>query len=275
MPNMDRDTVDSFGDEWSRFRQDQLDRQELETLFQNYFAIFPWNSLPPDATGFDMGCGSGRWARLVAPRVGHLTCIDPSPDALSVAADALAEQSNVTFVSAGVSGSGLKPSSQDFGYSLGVLHHIPDTLGGLNSCTALLRPGAPFLLYLYYRFDNRPAWFRVVWWLSNLIRKLIVKLPPSLKGLTTDFLAVLLYFPIARSAAVAEYLGLRIDHWPLSSYRHTSFYTMRTDSRDRFGTPMEHRFTRDEIQMMMESAGLERIRFSESVPFWCAVGFRK
>ena len=25
-----------------------------------------------------MGCGSGRWASLVAPRVGHLNCIDPS-----------------------------------------------------------------------------------------------------------------------------------------------------------------------------------------------------
>jgi methylase of polypeptide subunit release factors len=31
-----------------------------------------------------MGCGSGRWARFVAPHVGRLHCIDPS-SALAVA----------------------------------------------------------------------------------------------------------------------------------------------------------------------------------------------
>ena len=29
------------------------------------------------------------------------------------------------------------------------------------------------------------------------------------------------------------------------------------------------------ISSMMEKAGLERIQFSENMPFWCAVGFRK
>ena len=45
---------------------------ESERVFGDYFAIFPWDQLPPAAEGFDMGCGSGRWARFVAPRVGRL-----------------------------------------------------------------------------------------------------------------------------------------------------------------------------------------------------------
>ena len=49
---------------------------------------------------------------------------------------------------------------------------------------------------------------------------------------------------------------------------------MRTDSRDRFGTPLEQRFTRKEIEKMMESAGLKDITFSEETPFWCAVGIK-
>ena len=48
----------------------------------------------------------------------------------------------------------------DFGYALGVLHHVPNTQEGLNSCIKLLKPGAPFLVYLYYSFDNRPNWYR-------------------------------------------------------------------------------------------------------------------
>ena len=54
----------------------------------------------------------------------------------------------------------LAPGSMDFGYSLGVLHHVPDTLAGIKACAKALKPGAPFLVYLYYAFDNRPAWFR-------------------------------------------------------------------------------------------------------------------
>ena len=64
------DTVKSFGDEWSRFDQSQLSEAEALKIFDEYFAIFPWDALPPNASGFDMGCGSGRWARLMAPRVG-------------------------------------------------------------------------------------------------------------------------------------------------------------------------------------------------------------
>ena len=58
--NLDTDTVDSFGDEWTRFDQSELKNSESLKIFNEYFAVFPWESLPNDATGFDMGCGTGR-----------------------------------------------------------------------------------------------------------------------------------------------------------------------------------------------------------------------
>ena len=60
----------------------------------------------------------------------------------------------------------------------------------------------------------------------------------------------------------------------LSEYRERSFYSMRTDARDRFGTPLEKRFRAAEIRQMMSEAGLTDVRLSASPPFWCAVGFR-
>jgi hypothetical protein len=50
---------------------------------------------------------------------------------------------------------------------------------------------------------------------------------------------------------------------------------MRTDALDRFGTRLERRFTADQIKDMMEKAGLNRIKFSDSAPYWCAVGYKK
>ena len=57
--------------------------------------------------------------------------------------------------------------------------------------------------------------------------------------------------------------------------RHCSFYTLRTDARDRFGTPLERRFSRAQIRAMCSAAGLVDLRFSTRAPFWCVVGFRQ
>jgi SAM-dependent methyltransferase len=272
--NLDVDTVNSFGDEWSRFDQSALSVEEAGKIFDEYFAVFPWEKLPKDATGFDMGCGSGRWAKLMAPRVGHLHCIDPS-SALEVAKIALATAKNVSFHRASVDEYPLPPDSQDFGYSLGVLHHVPDTAGAIKACVAMLKPGAPFQVYLYYAFDNRSAAFKVAWRCSDLLRRAICKLPAKLKHLLTDVLAAVLYYPLARFALLVERLGFGVGSIPLSYYRSHSFYTMRTDSRDRFGTPLEQRFTRKEVGAMLEEAGLRDVQFSDRAPYWCAVGIKR
>lgn len=273
MKNIDNKVVSSFGDEWSRFDQTGMSDVEARSIFEKYFALFPWENLAQGAEGFDMGCGSGRWARFVAPRVRRLHCIDPSA-AVEVARKNLSEFKNIEFHLGSVDESKLQPSSQDFGYSLGVLHHVPDTAAAIRSCVALLKPGAPLLLYLYYAFDNRSIGYRSLWRISDWMRRLIIRLPPELKHRITDLLAAILYWPLARSSKVLENLGIPIESVPLSSYRHLSFYTMRTDSRDRFGTPLEQRFTREHIKNMMLQAGLIDIQFSNAVPYWCAVGVK-
>ena len=241
-------------------------------LFQEYFAVFPWQSLPDHAAGFDAGCGSGRWAALVAPRVGHLHCVDASADALAVARNKLAGATNVSFYEASLDAMPLADGSMDFGYSLGVLHHLPDPRAGLAACVRKLKPGAPMLVYIYYAFDNRPAWFRLLWRASDYLRRAVAKAPFRLKSAIAELFAALVYWPLARGAKLFGNLGVDVANWPLSAYRWRSYYSMRTDALDRFGTRLEHRMTRAQIRTMMELAGLREIRFSDAVPFWCAVG---
>ena len=272
--NLDPATVDSFGDEWSRFDQSGMSDAEAEAIFADYFSLFPWERLTGKAIGFDMGCGSGRWARWVAPRVAHLHCIDPSA-AIEIARTNLATLQNVSFHQASLDDSPLSPGSQDFGYSLGVLHHVPDTAAAIRSCCALLKPGAPFLLYLYYAFDNRHFLFRAAWRCSDVLRRIICRLPPRAKHVVTDLLAAIVYAPLAVISRALERIGFNVSGIPLSYYRNRSWYTMRTDSRDRFGTPLEQRFSQEQIRRMMVSAGLQDVRFSEHAPFWCALGIKE
>lgn len=273
MQNIDEETVASFGDEWTRFDQSGMSNDEARKVFNEYFAIFPWDTLPPGAEGFDMGCGSGRWARWVAPKVGKLHCIDPS-NAIEIARVNLSAHGNTSFHQASVDSQCLPSNSQDFGYSLGVLHHVPDTAAAIRSCVDLLKPGAPLLLYLYYAFDNRPWWFHAIWRASDLARQLIYRLPPAIKHLTTDAIALLIYMPLSVISKLTEWIGFNVGSIPLSYYRKHSFYTMRTDARDRFGTPLERRFTRHQIGEMMKFAGLVNVCFSDAAPYWCAIGYK-
>jgi len=273
--NIDPQTVEGFGREWAAFDQAALGEREHRALFDAYFSIFPWDRLPPGAEGFDLGCGSGRWAAGVAPRVGRLHCIDPSEQALAIAKHNLRAVPNVHCHLAAADTIPLEDDSQDFGYSLGVLHHIPDTASALADCVRKLKVGAPFLLYLYYNLDGRPTWYRAIWHVTELGRRLLARLPFPVKRAATTTIAGLVYWPLARTARMGERLGLDISQIPLSYYRNLSFYSMRTDALDRFGTRLEQRFSRSQIEEMMNRAGLTDIRFREMEPYWVAVGKRR
>jgi SAM-dependent methyltransferase len=275
MRNVDEGTVEGFGDEWSRFDQAAVTVDEQRSGFERYFRIFPWGQIGSESIGFDAGCGSGRWAALASEQVKTLHCVDASERALAVARRRLADRPNVVFHHASVADLPFDDDSMDFGYSLGVLHHVPDTAAGIAACARKLKPGAPLLVYLYYAFDNRPPWFRTVWKASDVGRRIISRMPHPLRYATSQVIAASVYWPLARSARLLESFGVPVDNLPLSAYRDTSFYGMRTDALDRFGTRLEQRFTRGEIEKMMTAAGLEHVRFNDDVPFWCAVGYKR
>jgi len=243
-------------------------------MFSDYFSLFDWAALPAGAVGADIGCGSGRWAQVVAPRVGHLVLIDASPEAIRVAKSNLSGVPNASFVIASVGALPIDEASLDFAYSLGVLHHVPDTAAAIAAVAAKLKKGAPFLVYLYYAFDNRGFAYRALWRISDVIRRAVSRLPHGLRYLVSQVIAVFVYWPLARTALVIERLGKLPADWPLAYYRDKPFYVLRTDALDRFGTRLEQRFTRDEIRSMLANAGFVDIRSSDRAPYWCVIGVK-
>lgn len=271
MTNRDDAVVDDFGDEWARFDQSALSQEEWERLARSYFAAFPWDDLPAGSLGVDVGCGSGRWAQWMAPRLGRLVCADPSRQAAEVARRTLRGHANCVVVQASVDALPVAPGTADVVYSLGVLHHVPDTSAAVADCVALLRPGGILYLYLYYSFENRPAWFRGLWRVSDAGRTLVSRAPRPVKNGVCEVLAVTVYWPLARLALLLERMGVDPSGLPLAPYRHLSLYSMRTDARDRFGTRLEKRFSRAEITTLLTDAGLVDIRIPDEHPYWIAV----
>ncbi len=274
MRNADTRTVESFGAEWTTFDQTGASPVDLDRMFEEFFLVFPWGEISTEAEGFDVGCGSGRWAARVAPRVGKLHCVDASSAALDSARRALDGQDNCVFHEASVDCMPIPDASMDFGYALGVLHHVPEPLEAIRSCVEKLRPGAPLLVYMYYALDNRPPWFRLLWKATDLARRAVCRMPHTMKVVVTSAIAVTVYWPFARLARAAEDRGRSVESFPLAYYRRRGLYTMRTDALDRFGTPLERRFTSAEVVGSLQAAGLEDVELSPEPPFWCAVGRR-
>lgn len=273
--NVDPLTVESFGEEWERFSYIDQDTAEVRKAFDEYFRIFPWDDLPQGARGADFGCGSGRWARYVLPRVGSLICLDASEKSIASARRNLPSNDRVTFVQALIDEHmPIEDGSLDFAYSLGVLHHIPDTRAALAACTRKLKSGAPFLLYLYYALENRPIWYRAIWRASDVVRRRVSAIPMPARRYVTDLVALSVYWPLSRVASVVERAGVDPSLVPLAAYRAMPMYMLKNDAYDRLATPLEQRFTASEIREMMAEAGLRDIVIGDQGPFWCAVGRR-
>jgi len=267
--NIDLNTAESFGEEWEKFDQTNLSYNEALERFNEYFHLFPWDSLPDNAEGIDIGCGSGRWDKFVATKVAKLHCVEPAERAIAVAKRNLSQYKNIVFHQKSLDDLEILDETMDFCFSLGVLHHVPDTLKALEKCASFLKPGAPFLGYLYYDFENKSKFFRLIWKFSDLFRRVISKLPPGSKNFYCDLIALLVYLPITNCLKLLDLIGIKVDSLPLSYYKDYSFYTMRTDARDRFGTPVEKRFSRKDIVRMCEKSGLKEIVFSKTKPYWC------
>jgi 2-polyprenyl-3-methyl-5-hydroxy-6-metoxy-1,4-benzoquinol methylase len=271
MTNFDPNTVESFGSEWHRFDQSGLDEHELQAVFNDYFQIVPTEIFDQNSIVADIGCGSGRWASVIAPKVGKLVCFEPS-QALEVAKKNLASHENVEIHNLSIDQLENYSENFDFAYSLGVVHHIPDTEKAIFDCVKTVKPGGYCLFYIYYALDNRPFWFRGIWYASNLIRHFVASRSETLKDVLCDIIAFSIYVPFKLLNATLKKMRISTKNIPLTYYSDKSILTLRTDARDRFGTPLEQRFSRIQIEKMLQDAGLNEIEFSNQAPFWCVIG---
>lgn len=269
--NTDHNTVDSFGDEWAKF--DTFTHQDIATAGAEYFDIVTNQMLNLQSTVLDVGCGTGRWSMYVANRAKYIEAIDPSSAVVS--AQQLTQHiANIRITKASADAIPFANNSFDFVFSLGVLHHIPNTQQAIKDAVSKLKPQGWFLVYLYYSLDNRGVVYKAIFYASNAVRLLVNKLPAKLKLIVCDAIAVLVYMPLVLLCRGLCKIGLQAvaKKIPLYYYIDKNFYIIRNDALDRFGTPLEQRFSKTEVETMLHNAGLGNITFSNQQPYWHAVG---
>ena len=264
--NADSRTVDSFGEEWNRFAG--FSEEETRKAGEQYFDIVTDEMLNKNSLALDIGCGTGRWSKFISPRVKFVEAIDPG-EAVHAAVSLTKSCGNVRITQAGFGKIPFEKNTFDFVFSLGVVHHLPDTEGAVKEAAGMVKPGGWLLLYIYYALETRGAFFRFLFACSGLLRKIVSRFPKRLKFFTCELIAVFVYGPmILLTKFVKLFGGNAWKKIPLSYYAGHSWKISRNDALDRFGTPLEKRFTKKEIEDMLVNSGLKNIRFSDQEPYW-------
>jgi len=269
--------IKDFGDEWERFHfSDSRQLDLLRSQFQKYIAPLPIDLLTTGAKVIaDFGAGTGRWSYFLKDYASKLFVLEPSLKAFKVAKDKLSGFSQVTLLNQSVESNEINDSTLDLAVCLGVLHHIQDTGQAIKDIATKIKPGGLFLCYLYYALDNKPLAYRLLWKLSDFLRRSISIMPKIVKVFLADLIAIFIYFPLARTSLLLKKLGISTNNFPLHHYENLSFYVMRNDALDRFGTTLEQRFTQSQIIEMLSDAGFTSYKFSEQEPFWTFTATKK
>jgi 2-polyprenyl-3-methyl-5-hydroxy-6-metoxy-1,4-benzoquinol methylase/uncharacterized protein YbaR (Trm112 family) len=246
-------TADSFAYEWERFG---ALRDQWRKNFDDYMRPHPPQSFAGRLL-LDVGTGSGRHsfhaaelgARVVAVDLGRSIDVARAnlpPGALTVQADA----ERLPFA----------PGTFDFVMSIGVLHHLPDPERALRGLVPPARPGGTVHVYLYWVPEQ--AWHARVLRAVTAARRVTVRLPHRLLHALCVPLAALLALTVVwpyRLLRRVPRLRRPAEAFPLKTYADYPFGVLVNDQFDRFSAPLERRYTRAEVEEMLQRAGLEDV----------------
>jgi SAM-dependent methyltransferase len=270
--NLDQQVIDSFGHEWAAFDYAESETDDaLDSQFSAYCTqldLTQFNS--KSSVAADFGAGSGRWASRLLPHFSLVYALEPSDGANKVLKNKFSKESRMTILQETVGANSIPAGSLDLAMSLGVLHHIPDTGLAIKDVASKIKSGGAFLCYLYYKLENKPLYYRGLFWASNSLRWVISRLPYALRKLIARVIAALIYLPLARTAKLLSSAGKNVSNFPLHHYANMPFVMLQNDALDRFGTRLEQRFSKKEITEMLGNADfdLSTLKFSDGEPFW-------
>jgi len=270
--NLDQEVINSFGHEWEAFDYSESESDEaLDKQFLAYCAPIDLDQFNADAAvAADFGAGSGRWAARLLPYFSLIYALEPSDGANQVLRNKFMNETQMRILQETVGVNSIPAGSLDLAMSLGVLHHIPDTGLAIRDVASKIKSGGVFLCYLYYKLENKPLYYRVLFWSSNSLRWVISRLPYAMRRFIARIIAALVYLPLARTAKLLSRGGKNVSNFPLHHYANMPLVMLQNDALDRFGTRLEQRFSKNEITVMLGSAGfdLSTLKFSDVEPFW-------
>ncbi|MGH9906463.1 MAG: methyltransferase domain-containing protein [Pyrinomonadaceae bacterium] len=163
--------AESFGYQWTRFRQEQIDSVNGTKLSaKRFYAETGWTTeWLAGKWILDAGCGAGRFLDVAANSEAEVVGLDISR-AIDAARVNLAGRINVHFVQASIYEAPFRSGAFDGCYCIGVVQHTPDPQLTMQILPRMLRPGGRIAITAY----ERKPWtmLNTKYWLRPLTKRL-------------------------------------------------------------------------------------------------------
>lgn len=237
-------SVRTFGYQWTSF--DVSDAAEDVPVFTAKVGI-----APVDLRGkrvLDAGCGGGRYCRIAGEAGAEVVAMDLS-DAVDHARALTRHLPNVTVVQGDLLRPPLGRATFDVAYSIGVLHHTPDTRAAFRAVASLVKPGGYLAVWLYRR-NTAPQE-----WLNTGVRAVTTRAPRGVQLAVARAGAVLGGIPVVR------HLNKVVNF-----SAHPKWTTRVCDTFDWYAPPYQFHHTEEELASWFADEGFESVRPLYSQP---------
>lgn len=247
--------ADSFGYQWGRYAQTQLNPKGAEWNLQRKTGL-----REEELRGklvLDVGCGMGRFAEVATRWGAKVVGVDLSA-AAEVAASNLRDREFVA-LQADVYALPFAPGSFDCIYSVGVLHHTPNCEKAFKSLPRYLKPGGTVAVWLYGAYNN---WYRF----SDYYRRFTQRMPiGTLHSILRVAVPCLNWFDSGARAVplIGRPVAGLVNHiFPVS--RHPNPQMRVLDTLDWYSPQYQSKHTYEQVFRWFESCGLERLTVADA-----------
>lgn len=260
--------ADSFGLQWNRFREVQVDSTaHTQDSRRRFLDETGWSRM--DLNGhlvLDAGSGAGRFAEIAADLGARVVALDMS-SAVEAAKKTLERYPNAEVVQASLLDPPFRPGTFDDAYCIGVVQHTPNPRAAIRTVLGMVRPGGRFAFTIYAR---RP-WTKLN--AKYLVRPLTKRLPKSLllKGIEASMPVV---FPVTDAAFRIPILGKVAEFAiPVANYvdrtdlsRERRYREAILDTFDMLSPAYDSPMSWHEADDAIRSAGVKRYDFVSKRP---------
>jgi len=255
-------TRQRFGFEWSRYPA--CFEEEEEAIFLEETQVEPRQF--SGRLILDAGCGMGRFTRIAGRLGGEVVGIDLS-DSVRKARRVTEHLPSVHIVQADILHLPFCDNTFDIAYSLGVLHHTPDTRRSFQALVRKVKEGGLVSVWVYgtagryagfvtnplrpdrARFIQGPVMFRLYWMLvavrerfSNALRALTVRCPHAALYLLCYLLVGMGKIPLLKYFTFSAHADRRVR---------------LLENFDWLSPPFQHHHTKEEVRGWFQEQNIE------------------
>lgn len=227
--------------------------------------------------GIDIGSGNGldTYAMAKENPSTEIISMDIS-DGVKVTKKLTNDLKNVYVVKGSALNIPFKNDIFDFAYSFGVIHHTENPSKGISEIKRIIKRDSPTFLYLYEDHSENPLKYYFIKAVT-IIRKITVKIPPETLYLLCYFLSPFVVVLFSYPAKIFKKFKKTAKlHGKMPFNFGTTLFSLRGDLYDRFGAPVEFRYSRSEAVKLLSKEGFvnNNITRLKTVAGWVLWGFK-